>query len=83
MPVTTTLIGFLLLAVAIEAVIRRRRERSGWASFAGWAVAGVSAVNFGEPSSPDYYSWLALGVALTAASVVAFAVLTPTRRPDR
>jgi hypothetical protein len=134
MPVTTIVVVLLLLAVGIEAIVRQRRGVSGWASFAGWALAGflsglatisfaigllvlpfaaiaiiavsrfavwpaflgfvggaglvgvlVSALNFGEPSSPDYYSWLATGLALAAASVIAFAVMTatPGRRHSR
>jgi CBS-domain-containing membrane protein len=39
-PVTTLLIVWLLLVVAIETVVRRRRDRSGWGAFSGWVLAG-------------------------------------------
>jgi hypothetical protein len=74
-------IGLLVLPFAAAAivVVSRFAVWPGVVGFVGGAgLVGVlvSALNFGEPSGPDYLSWLAVGGTLAAASVIAFAALT-------
>ena len=70
-------IGLLVLPFALVAIVAASRL-STWPTAIGF-VGGVglvgilvSALNFGEPSSPDYDSWLVVGAVMTASSVAAF-----------
>ena len=73
-------IGLLVLPFALVAIVAASRL-SFWPTAVGF-TAGVglvgllvAALNFGEPSSPDLYGWLAAGAVMTAASVAAFAAV--------
>jgi hypothetical protein len=70
-------IGPLVLPFALLAIFGASRL-SVWPSIFGFiGGAGligvlVSALNFGEESSPDYYDWLIVGSGIAAASVATF-----------
>jgi hypothetical protein len=70
-------LGLLVLPVALVAIFGASRL-SLWPAGLGF-VAGiglmcvlVSALNVGESGGPDPYSWLIVGVVLSAASIAAF-----------
>ena len=66
-------IGLLVLPFALLAIVGASR-RSVWPAglgfISGASLIGVlvSASNFEEESSPDYYSWLTVGLVIAAAS---------------
>ena len=76
-------IGLLVLPFALLAVVGASRlsvwpAGLGFIGGAGLIGVLVSALNFGEQSSPDYYSWLVAGSVIAAASVAAFVAARST-----
>ena len=81
-------IGLLVLPFALLAIVGASR-RSVWPAglgfISGASLIGVlvSASNFEEESSPDYYSWLTVGLVIAAASAAAFVTARSTSRSPR
>lgn len=81
-------IGLLVLPFALFAIIGASRFSvwpAGLGFISGASLIGVlvSALNFGEESSPHYYSWLIVGFVIAAASAAAFSAARSTKRPPR
>jgi hypothetical protein len=76
---TISFIGILLWPFAVGAIVGASRLSvwpSGLGFVCGVGLVGVlvAALNFGESSSPSYYSWLVVGVVTAVAAAAAFTV---------
>ena len=81
-------VGLLVLPVALLAIVGASRLSvwpAGLGFISGASLIGVlvSALNFGDESSPDYYSWLIVGFVIAAASAAAFVAADRPKRSPR
>ena len=77
---TISFIGVLLWPFAVGTIVGASRLSmwpSGLGFVCGVGLVGVlvAALNFGEGSSPSYYSWLVVGAVIAVAAAAAFTVL--------